>query len=330
MARKLLTFALILGCACVAPARAQKDTCQQKSIAVSLGSADNTPLPSLSSANFEGTYEKKPVRVTSAAIIQEAPRVVVLLDASDSMSGPSSKSLWNFSVAAGEDVVAQLPPKSEIGLAFFSTKSVRVANPTSERQILAHELEALRTGSKTLVPKPRKTALWDAILDSLNMFDGPRLGDTIYVITDGGDNASKTTWKDVARTLGESGVRLFALLVRYDAGRVQVAGETAGPQPLLEIVGDTGGIVISFYTGISGVFPSPKDTVLFDDSGKTTPLGILLGSQYRQIFSFYRLDIELPATVDKPRQWKLDLVGLGKSQRHNLVLTYPLNLAPCL
>jgi len=181
-----------------------------------------------------------------------------------------------------------------------------------------------------LVPKPRKTALWDAILDSLNMFDGPRLGDTIYVITDGGDNASKTTWKDVARTLGESGVRLFALLVRYDAGRVQVAGETAGPQPLLEIVGDTGGIVISFYTGISGVFPSPKDTVLFDDSGKTTPLGILLGSQYRQIFSFYRLDIELPATVDKPRQWKLDLVGIGKSQRHNLVLTYPLNLAPCL
>jgi hypothetical protein len=279
----------------------------------------------LSSIDFQGAYQKKPVRITSATVNQEPPRVVLLLDASGSMQDAKSK--WNFAVGIGEDLVTGLPPTTEIGLAYFSTKSIRVAVPTSERQKLKNELETLRTDSNALPPKPRKTALWDAIIDSFNMFDRPRLGDAIYLITDGYDNASSGTSKEVTQTLGAVGVRLFAFTIRGEIG--SRPRELLSPQEFLKTVEDTGGTFVDTRPEYSGVVPFFPDPDLFDNSGKPTTLGMLLASQYRQMLSFYRIDIELPAMVGKPQELKLDLVGFGKSQRESLVLSYPHILLPC-
>jgi hypothetical protein len=319
------TGTLVLSCLCVAPVFAQRPSCQQRTIPVSVVSKNNSPLPSLSAANFEGEYRQKPVRIISATVNKEPPRVVLLLDASGSMQGPISE--WSFAVGIAEDLVTGLPPTTEIGLVIFSTKSTRVATPTNERQKLMNELETLRTDPRALPPKPRKTALWDAIVDSFNMLDRPRLGDVIYVVTDGLDNASSAKSKEVTQTLGAVGVRLFAFAIRDEPHNIPP--ELLSAQNFLQTVENSGGIFVYFRPKINGVVAYFPDPDFFEKSGKLTNVGLGLALQYQQMLSFYRLEIDVPAVVDKPRELKLDLVGFGKLQLESLVLTYPAILLPC-
>jgi hypothetical protein len=328
MPRVLLAFVLILEWVCVAPANAQQDSCQQRTIPVSISTRDAAPVPPLTAVDFEAVYEKKSVRVVSVAVNREPTRVVLLFDASGSMHEQRARSEWNFALDIAEDLLTVQPRTSEIGLELFAATSVRIADPTIERIELKNKLEALRARSKTIAPSPQKTALWDAILDSLKMFDHPHLGDAIYVITDGGDNASSASLKRVAQTLEDAGVRLFAFVFVKDSGGVS-REEVLGPEDVMQIVEETGGTIVGFHNEYRGVFLIPPDPDIVDKSGKPTLLGLLLGSQYRQISNFHRVTIDSPAKVDRREKLKLNLVGLNKSQQENFVLKYPYKLAPC-
>jgi hypothetical protein len=320
---------LILGYTCAAPACAQRDACQHRTVPVSVARNDDVPVDPLSSANFEATYRKKPVRIISATITQAPSRVVLLLDVSGSMRDPRSESNWKLMVDLAEDVLSAAPPASELGLGFFSKELDPVALPTTDRKSLLAQLESLRSRKRSL----GQTALWAAILDSLKMLDRPHLGDVIYVITDGEDNKSRVTMNKVTQTLDETGVRLFAFLFQrlgFDAGRGPVG--TSGPIDMLRITEDTGGRAIGFSTFYQDAYFAAipvQDPALVDQSGKPTWLGSHLRSQYRQIFNFYRVDIDLPEAVDKTGDWRLDLVGFDKSQRDKMVLKYPHKLGPC-
>jgi hypothetical protein len=254
--------------------------------------------------------------------------VVLLFDASDSMRDVRSEDEWNFAVDLGETLVAEMSRTSEIGLEVFATKPVRIANPTNEPMNLKTELEALRAHPKALLPAPSRTALWDAVLDSLKMFDRPHLGDAIYVITDGGDNASGASLKQAAQTLKEAGVRLFAFVFVKRSGSTSPE-EVLGPSDVLQVVDETGGTAVFNQFDSRGIFLLPKDPAIFDKLGKPSQLGLLLGSQYWRIFNFYRVSIDLPTIVDKRQQLKLGLVGLTKPQQDNIVLKYPHMLVPC-
>jgi len=230
-------------------------------------------------------------------------------------------------VDVAENLLSGMPPASEVGLGFFSKELEPVARPSTDRKTLENQLEDLRSHAS---PFRKQTALWAAILDSLKMFDGPHLGDVIYVITDD-DDKSKVTMEQVAQTLGESGVRLFAFgFHKFGAGSRAV--DLSGSLNMMHITEDTGGRAIGFNTFyrddyLAGV--PAQDPAFVDKSGKPTWVGAHLQSQYRQMVSFYRVDIDLSEPVDKPREWKLDLVGFHRSQRENLVLKYPHMLLPC-
>jgi len=99
--------------------------------------------------------------------------------------------------------------------------------------------------------------------------------------------------------------------------------EAAGPADMLHITEDTGGRALGFTTVYQDFYFAGvpmQDPAFVDKSGTPTWLGSHLRSQYRQMLSFYRVDIDLPENVDKPREWKLDLVGLDKFQKDNVVL----------
>ena len=68
---------------------------------------------------------------------------------------------------------------------------------------------------------------------------------------------------------------------------------------------------------------------LVDKAGKPTLLASNLGSQYRQWTLFYRISFDLPESLHKPQEWKLDLAGLEKSKQGKITLTYPHMLAAC-
>jgi len=318
------TALLILLCLRVVPAFTQQDNCRQRVIPVSIGTTDSGPLPKLDSSNFEGAVQKKPIRVLSVTMNQEPTRVVLLLDVSGSMHSKASDFATNFSISLAEDLASTMPPDAEIGLAFFNSVLVPVLAPTKDRQELKYQLEGLRAHSNSF---KGNTALWDAVLGSLNMFDHPHLDDILYVITDGGENASTAKINRVAQTLAEASVRLFSFIVTNEGETAEDAMRNWGaPQSVVDKTGGTS----AHQWGIFPIkFPEDYHAALFEKSGKPTQLGESLAAQFRQISSFYRVTIEFPESIDKPQNWNLELAGFSKSQRNKLVLTYPKMLVPC-
>jgi hypothetical protein len=313
---------LVLGCLCVKPMHAQGDACQQRTIPVTVETKDGAPAPELSSADLQGTYRNQPVHVSLVTLDQRLPRIILLLDTSGSM-----QQTLNQSLDLAEDLLSKIPAAAEVGLAFFARDFQPIALPTTDREKLKSQLEALRKDSNSF---KGKTALWASALQSVKMLGNPQVGDAIYVISDGGDNASNSKEASVAVTLAHSGVRMFAVAFHTGEPMVRPAPEEAtGQIGMQQIIEDTGGTGIPFARQYIGHFPMPDFTALHDKSGQPTQFGLAMHEQYWRIFNFYRADIELPEAVDKPREWKLALAGLNKSQRDNLVLRYPHMLVPC-
>jgi hypothetical protein len=315
----------ILGLLSVLPTGAQMDNCQHRTVTVSLSTTDGSPAPPLESARFVGVYRNKPIKVTSAILNREPTRVVLLLDVSGS-EGASASTEGRFSIDVAENFITNMPPETEIGLGFFYNKLIPISLPTTDRKSLLSQLDALRLHPESY---RGRTALWDAILGSEKMFDHPRLGDAVYVITDGGDNASKTNFNHVIQTLAVSGIRLFGLVYQAPSILRRSTQEEIGPENLDRVAQETGGTILTQLTKTVGLVQMGIEGTLVDKSGKPTLLASYLVSQYRQLTSFYRISFDLPETLRKPHEWKLELVGSEKSQWGKTKLAYPQMLVGC-
>jgi len=303
---------LFLALLCAVSARAQQSDCRLRVIPIHVSTRDGSPSPKLTSAHFAASYADKPIRVTAVSGEQQPQRLIVLLDASGSVRGGTTAG-WDATVQVAAQLLAVLPPL-EIGLALFSEEVEPVVRPTADRERLLGEIERLRTGPREAERGRRqRTALWDALLDSAEMFGPFRPGDVLYVITDGVDNFSETRPMAVTQALVSGGIRLFAFAIANQ-------GFAYGSGELERIVEDTGGVVAA---------GSATDWRAFRAAPGTSPIGAALDAQHRQIVAFYRLEMELAETVVLPQGWNLTLTGLPESQTQNLVLNYPPRLFPC-
>ncbi|HSZ18408.1 MAG TPA: vWA domain-containing protein [Candidatus Acidoferrum sp.] len=259
----------------------------------------------------------------SAVMNREPVRVILLLDVSGSMQDFYSGYEGTSSLNLAEELVSMIPPESAIGLGFFHTEFIPVLRPTTDREKVRNQLEGLRSHPGSF---RGKTALWDAVLGGVKMFDRPRLGDVIYVITDGDDNASKVTMNHVSQPLEEAGVRLFAFVFQKPKRPGQIESVKGFLQ---QVVRDTGGAIVVQMSEADGSVNLSASLTLFDKSGKLTRFGSDLESQSKQLGNFYRINIELPETLSKPQEWKLELAGLEEPQRKKIALTYPHVLVAC-
>src|SRR5882762_4694768 len=196
---------LILGLLGAAPVWTQQDSCQTRTVPVSIMSDDGSPLPDINDAAFEGSYRGKSVRINSVAIDQRPRRVLLLLDTSGSFT---DKLDWAFNVA--NDTLEHIPLPTEIGLVSFANTVERAVPPTPDRTEIRNEIKSLRSTQKQ---GRGQTALRDAIRDSVKVLDSQQVGDVIFAITDGGDNKSKTEPRELIQILVTAGIRLFVLEV---------------------------------------------------------------------------------------------------------------------
>ena len=303
---------LFLALLCAVSARAQQNECRQRVIPVHVVTRDGALPPKLNQANLEAAYANKPARVAAVSGAHRPQRLMVLLDASGSVRGGTASG-WEATVQVAAQLLANLPPM-EIGLALFSEEVEPVVSPTTDRERLLEEIERLRTGPPEFERGRRqRTALWDALFDSVSMFGPFRAGDVLYVITDGVDNHSETRPAAVTQALVSGGIRLFAFAIANE-------GFAYGSGDLERMVDDTGGVVTA---------GSARDWRAFRAAQDSSPIGAALYAQYRQVLSFYRLDIEVAENVARPQTWNLALTGLDDNEKKNLVLSYPLRLFPC-
>jgi hypothetical protein len=292
-------------------AQAQQNECRQRVVPVHVSTLDGALPPDLTPARFEATYDDKPIRVTAISGEERPQRLIVLLDASGSIRAGTASG-WDATVEVAAQLLSALPPL-EIGLALFAEQVETVVEPTSERERLMQEIERLRAGPTSQGERRQRTALWDALLDSVRLFGPLRPGDVLYVITDGVDNFSRTRPAAVTQALLTGGIRLFAFAIANQ-------GFAFGSGELERMVEDTGGVVAA---------GSATDWRAFKPAQGASPIGSALYAQHRQILGFHRLELEFAEAVARPQPLHLVLTGLDENETKNIVLNYPARLFPC-
>lgn len=294
---------------------AQEDVCLHRTLPVNVLDDNDASIEGLAAGDFKASFGKQSIKIGSAKPNTALPRVMVVLDASRSMI--ENKLDWDYDVRAARTVLQDLPKDASVGLALFSAKIELNIPPTQDRQKLVAELNRLSAGERAFPKGSRKTALWDSLSAVASDFDPPRVGDSIYVLTDAGDNVSVVHAKAVKVALLERGIRLFAASLQMEFSGPPT-DSSAGGRDLEDLVNSTGG------TGVS-----VNDDPLGPTSGTAhdpIQVGILLAAQIRQVFAYYEVEVELPTRLDRPRHWKLEAAPANK--RHARVI-YPGVLLPC-
>ncbi len=260
----------------------------------------------LTPQNFQAEFKGQPVRIVSAESDAQPRRIVILLDTSSSMAWGSK---WTLARKGAEDIMMHVRPENQIAVLLFSDKiTSRIdfgqGGPMGLTRLnsLPAELDLASAG---------RTALLDALAEALRLLEPAHPGDSVYVITDGGDNVSKSTIDQIKNALACSAARLFFLLIREADEPYRGLEYRYGPYLAYELAELTGGNVAA--------------PVIVDREA----VGAAARSLYQQIMEFYLMEIDLPQPIDKRRRWSLKVVDDHGKKTPGVEIAYPRQLAPC-
>jgi Mg-chelatase subunit ChlD len=313
--RRVITASLLCF-AISATARGQADPCKQRSVAVSVIDEQGRPVHGLAASDFSGKLKGKQVTILSAQLDERPHRVVVVLDASSSMSRTELQ--WSMAKSLAMEALAASPARFHAGLIVFNDK-VRVKVPVQEdtqeaRETLNGLAQPRRKSGKTT---GGHTALWDALMAAIEMLDPPQFGDSISVITDGGDNESSTKPEELRAAFATRGVRLFAEWFGSGGGHPLTLEELESGD-LFDLVNDSGGLTLRVpFTPLPGE-GSPTNYKL--NSKQEAQFRSERGFLYSSIQSAYRLEIALPTPSTKSKLGNFAL--LPQKHLHSRWLVY--------
>jgi hypothetical protein len=167
-----------------------------------------------------------------------------------------------------------------------------------------------------------RTALLDAILCALGLLGAGSTGfsDSVYVISDGGDNVSRSHLQNVRKALASDGVRLHVTLLAPETP-VVLPQDAASAKDLIDLATESGGLVL----GPLGLERSGYDL----PEPWRRALANQLSLMYLGMTDNDLIEIELPQSVDKRRKWSLELSPATKKLDKDLWIAYPQQLFPC-
>ena len=314
--RLVLLLLLVAGLVCELPA--QDAGCQRRTIAVNVLDRTGNQVSGLGAADFQGEFRGQPLKVSSSSVDNGPRRVVMLLDTSGSMM--DSQREWQLVRRVTHDLVLNSSSEMSLALLTFSAEIGEKVGFDAGRQAVAGKLAAL-PGEKAGFGKGlRPTALFDAILEAVSLLEPTRLGDSVYVVTDGWDNASRSRSKDAERMLLQHGIRLFGFVLsdpRFDM-----------TLDLVPLVRTSGGNSFNFNPYRRWVIRPVSQWYSLSEEEELA-LAVVLRRVYAQMAEFYRVEVELPQEVDKPRKWRLEVVDAHGKKRKDLTVVYPRKLMPC-
>ncbi|HXJ86862.1 MAG TPA: VWA domain-containing protein [Candidatus Binatia bacterium] len=270
----------------------------------------------LTQDNFQIIYHGHHISPHNVYYSEGPRRLMVLLDSSGSMHGTQGNpAKWKIARLTAWSVVTALQPKSKVGLMTFSTKAEIQVPLSTDREPTIAWLD--REGTRRTDMLKGRTALYDAIQLGLGPLQPHEAGDAIYVITDGGENASQIARAKVQRALRESGVRLFALILPLNPPYGEE--ELYGSRELVSMSHDSGGSDES----VDAVRLAREV-----DEELKKQLRIYSERMAQQISGFYALSVELPDNPQKPRHWEVAVIHSVRN-RKDVWVGYPHDVLPC-
>ena len=253
--------------------------------------------------SFQATLDRDPMKVLSDRVRAASPRVILLLD----LSGSINRSNHNLEIA-----------RYVAGHFLVNGNGLRIALVTFSSHIIetydfVHSLRDMEQMLLHLEEGKGPTALYDSLIYTGGLFQKRELGDAIYVITDGGDNHSKSQWKDVQSELLKKGIRLFwfPLYDRY----FRAEGEEQSKEELQHLVDATGGWTIK-----AGDLASPSGRKSFDNTETRI---------YDMMKNFYELEVGMPSAAEQYDSVELQVVDDRGKKRKGVEVRYPKRLPPC-
>jgi len=296
------------------------DECGVRRAIVNVLDAHGMPVPYFTKNDFKASARGKLVNIAwSQHRYDPRVRTTVLLDVSGSMngSGEGVSNKWKIARAAALEFVSLASTQERVSLMPFASGGGRTFQTLNDR----HSVETWLNSPAVREAREVKgiTPLYDAIRTALKNLEPAEPGDAIYVITDGGDNASKARMSELERSLENSGVRLFAFLLNSP----MTEEERSTTHDLYELTHRSGGFLVSvgrqssFDPLASFDFGEHMSQVIQDSSWMLQA----------QISSYYAMGLQFPDGRGALEPWKLDIVDRQGRKRKDIAMAYPHEVA---
>ena len=97
----------------------QADSCSYRAVPVSVLAPGGTSVTGLRATDFQASLRGAPVQITSFEPYTKPARIVLVIDASSSMS--TDPQIWNLYRGMADHLLANLPDNTPVGLEVFAS-----------------------------------------------------------------------------------------------------------------------------------------------------------------------------------------------------------------
>jgi hypothetical protein len=277
---------------------AEDGGCAERTVIVSASDSNGKAIPfTLQSADIQGKINGKPVQILGVTKPTNAERVVIVLDASGSMS-----SVWQRALEFAVEIVKESPSSTEFALVIFADNELRTVEFGKTGPEFITEIKSFKN-----VKPYGHTALRDAIWEAVSMFQPNQDGDTIVVISDGEDNQSKVSKRRLQEAMWSRRIRvMFAQIVDHVVPPGEVELNDADTTWLSE---SSGGFLSRIEN--PNMLPDVAQEIVFE------------------IENYLAVRITLPTPLEKETPLHLEAIDPSGRKRKNIELRFPEKLPPC-
>lgn len=313
-----MRYALLVVLFCGFAAQAQD--CTKTIPALLLNEQTREAVPSITANRLHAKAGKVAIPITALEPISSF-RVLILVDTSGSMD-PTNKPFVHQRRTlevinqALDELLDQLPAHVRLEYGVFNKNTDFGPEFTVDGQQLRKSLaDSMARSARN---HSKSTALYDAIEEGLGRFGSPQPGDSILMLTDGGDNASRAKPQRIQEEAAKKGVRLFTVLFVGGGG---AASPTEGtPQTMVDFAERTGGSVHVVDVSKSSWTDGKEREKAKQEFRRFWS---------NQVLSGYLVHLKITSDDGKPRKWLL-AVDRAPGQKNRIVLSYPSRLESCL
>ena len=277
---------------------AEDGGCTQRTVIVTARDSSGKALPyTLQVADLRGKINDKPMQILAATTPTNPSRVALVLDASGSMSAK-----WQRAVEFAVEIVRESPSSTEFALVIFADNELRTIEFGKTGPEIVTEIMSFKN-----VKPYGHTGLRDGIWEAVSMFQPNREGDTIVVVSDGGDNQSKVSMQRLREAMWSRGIRVMFVQFgdRYFPNQFQDRDD-ADAAWLAE---SSGGFL--FRIEDPQVLPKAAQEIA------------------SEIENYLAVRITPPTPLEKQASLHLEAVDPSGRKRKNIELRFPVKLLPC-
>ncbi|HKF20148.1 MAG TPA: vWA domain-containing protein [Candidatus Angelobacter sp.] len=247
-----------------------------------------------------------------------AGRILVLIDESGSMSETrdpyKGRALTTVKLTLN-DLVAALPPGISIEFGLFNKQWAFsdgfASDPTELRKNLAETI--VRFGKRG----EGRTALRDALHHALLRFGTPQPGDSLLLLTDGGDNTSMLATRDLEHDFRVAHVRLLIIMVDESSPAPE---ELMDHDWVEELAKNTGGTYLT-VDATNQSWGDKKDHL--------RNVAMIRRFWNDRVLGTDGIQVLVPSSLTKETKWKLSVNRDADPRLKHAAIIYPDRLSPC-